>query len=350
MTISLLEGDARTILPVLADSSVRCCVTSPPYFGLRDYGHAGQMGREASPREYVDGLVAVMREVRRVLAWDGTLWLNLGDAFATSGSRKGNSQVAVRGSKGIVPGYRSIPTGFKNKDLMMLPARVAIALQEDGWYLRRDIVWHKPNGMPESVRDRPTSSHEFVFLLAKGEQYYYDEAAIRTPLKASTHSRLDQNRERQAGSARANGDTRRARPMKAVARSDKQSAIGQRHAGFNQRYDASGVTGATARSVWTIPTEGSALAHFAMMPTELARRCIAAGSAPGDWVLDPFGGAGTTALVADRLGRSCTTIELNPKNIALTRRRLASDVPLFPTEIVDASGASIPSLFAEGSE
>jgi DNA modification methylase len=326
MGVQLLTGDCRQLLDAMPAASVQCCVTSPPYFGLRDYGVTEQIGLETTPDEYIAEMVAVFRKVHRVLRDDGTLWLNLGDSYP-SGGRK------VRGydKKLLARATKSRPQdGAKPKDLLMLPARVALALQADGWWLRSDIIWHKANSMPESVTDRPTCANEHVFLLTKRPKYFYDADAIREPMAASSMSRLAQNITKQAGSFRANGGTKTNGPMKAVGRVDKQRGHSRRHAGFNDRWDAmekSGqrANGANARNVWTIATMPYSEAHFATFPPALAERCIKAGTRPRDTVLDPFGGAGTTGLVADRLQRDAILIELNPQYVSLARNCIAAD-------------------------
>jgi DNA modification methylase len=293
-------------------------VTSPPYWGLRDYGVAGQLGLERTPDEYVARMVAVFREVRRVLRDNGVVFLNLGDSYAGNGTNRNGLGNSVIGSgpngackqRDIAGDVRSsVPAGLKPKDLVGIPWRVAFALQSDGWYLRSDIIWAKPNPMPESVTDRPTKSHEYVFLLSKSATYYYDagaiaEQAVSTELKKFT----DGGR-------------------------DKQRGHGRRHAGFNGRYAESLATNGVpternARSVWTISTKPFAEAHFATMPVELAQRCIRAGSRVSDTVLDPFGGAGTTGLAAVGLARNAILIELNPEYAAMAERRI-NDTPLF---------------------
>jgi DNA modification methylase len=326
MGVELLTGDCRQLLDAMPPASVQCCVTSPPYFGLRDYGVAGQISLEPTPVQYIAEMVAVFRKVRRVLRDDGTLWLNLGDSYA-SGDRKTHGcdkKLSARETK-------SRPqNGAKPKDLLMIPARVALALQEDGWWLRSDIIWNKPNPMPSSVTDRPTCAHEHVFLLTKRATYFYDADAIREPLAASSTVRLAQ----QTGSHRANGGQKTNGPMKAVARgtarTDKQSGHSRLHAGFNERWDSAReaglpIHGANARDVWTIVTAPFADAHFATFPPALAERCIRAGTRPHDTVLDPFGGAGTTALAADRLQRNAILIELNPDYVRLARGRIDAD-------------------------
>lgn len=322
----------------MPDASVQCCVTSPPYFGLRDYGVDGQMGIEETPAEYVAGMVELFREVRRVLADDGTLWLNLGDCYAASGM-SGNPAESVHRKQATNAGSliagRKAPDGLKPKDLIGIPWRVAFALQADGWWLRGDHVWGKPNGMPESVQDRPTRGHEYFFLLSKSERYWFDQEAIRTAPKASTATRLAQNVEAQSGSNRANGGAKTNGPMKAVARrSDKQRGHSRRHAGFNDRWDAMEreqqmALGANLRSVWWIPPAQFGQGHFAVMPDLAAEICIRSGCPSGSTVLDPFGGAGTTGLVADRLGRNAILIELNPEYAEMAGRRIADDAGMF---------------------
>lgn len=326
MGVELLTGDCRQLLDAMPPASVQCCVTSPPYFGLRDYGVTGQIGLEPTPEQYIAEIVAVFRKIRRVLRDDGTLWLNLGDSYA-SGGRKTHGydkKLAARAT-------RLRPTdSAKPKDLLMIPARVALALQADGWWLRSDIIWAKMNPMPESVTDRPTCAHEHVFLLTKRASYFYNADAIREPLAVSSVVRLAQNVAQQTGSYRANGGAKINGPMKAVARTDKQRGHSRRHAGFNDRWDSTtkseqSANGANARNVWTIATEPFPEAHFATFPPALAERCIRAGTRPRDAVLDPFGGAGTTGLAADRLQRNAILIELNPDYVRLARSRIDAD-------------------------
>lgn len=340
------------MLRSLSDATVRCCVTSPPYWGLRDYGESGQIGLEATPDLYVARLVEVFREVRRVLTEDGTLWLNLGDSYAAArggttppaqtvaGGVNGKGDTdAQRGMKqGYNPSRDAGAYGLKHKDLVGIPWMVAFALRADGWYLRRDIIWAKPNPMPESVRDRPTSSHEYLFLLTKNERYYYNADAIRTPMSEASVRQLD-TADTRLGAAPSNGDYKAGegrvasrgqhadhlvmRPKK----SDKRRGHSRRHDGFNDRWNAMSkeeqqAGGANARSVWTIATQPYKWAHFATFPEELPRRCIKAGSAPGDTILDPFGGSGTTAAVAVGLGREAIHIDLNPKYIELAKMRI----------------------------
>ena len=322
MTTRILHGDCRDTLRTLPDASVHCCVTSPPYFGLRDYGNARQIGLEATPAEYVAQMVAVFQEVRRVLRDDGTLWLNLGDSYAGAGY----SNHAITGGAQVADGGKQrhlTRTGMKNKDLMGIPWRVAFALQEAGWYLRQDIIWHKPNPMPESVRDRCTKAHEYVFLLSKSERYFYDQDAIKEPAiyagLTGQHESGFKDPQSFAGKH---------------AKADKQRGHGRRHEGFNGRWDAmtkaeqcSGTR--NKRSVWTIATKPFSEAHFATMAPELAETCIKAGCPEGGTVLDPFGGAGTTGLVADQLQRHAVLCELNADYIDIARRRIVGDAPMF---------------------
>jgi DNA modification methylase len=334
----ILIGDCRLTLPTLPERSVRCCVTSPPYWGLRDYGHGEQIGRESTPDAYVEQLVAVFREVRRVLTDDGTLWLNLGDSYsfmrdskATPDTLRGDSDgTAVAGAMNRNPAALHA-AGLKHKDLVGIPWRVAFALQADGWYLRSDIIWQKPNPMPESVTDRPTKAHEYVFLLSKSAKYYYDAAAISEAVAPATVARLSQDVESQEGSQRVPGKTNGA--MKAVAPRFGGSKYGNSDAKEHRTksgnvYDLGDAT-RNARTVWSITTRPFSGAHFATMPPELAERCVKAGSAIRDIILDPFGGAGTTALVADRLGRDAVLCELNPAYAGLAEQRVTNDNPLF---------------------
>jgi DNA modification methylase len=315
VTVRVIHGDCLNVLPSLDAGSVQCCVTSPPYYGLRSYGigiEGGEVGTEATPDAYVAALVGVFRALWPVLRDDGTLWLNLGDSYARTGGTDRSVSVSAKAGNtrnsmaAIADRTSSAPAGLADKQLLMIPARVALALQADGWYLRSSIIWHKPNPMPESCRDRPTSSYEHVFLLTKRASYYYDTGAVREPISNSTIKRW--------------GDS----PTK--VRPDGLSTDT-----FVPGGNTCGVhpDGRNARNVWTIATQPNSLAHFAMMPAELAERCIKAGSRAGDTVLDPFAGAGTTALVSDRLQRHAIGIELNPANAVLARGRVLDDAGLF---------------------
>jgi site-specific DNA-methyltransferase (cytosine-N4-specific) len=260
----IVVGDSRKVLADLPEKSFQCAITSPPYWGLRDYGIEGQIGAEMEVEQYITDLVAVFREVRRVLKDDGTLWLNIGDSY-TSGNRGWRQTDSKNPARGM--SYRPPnPIGLKDKELIGIPWRVAFALQADGWYLRSDIIWYKPNCQPESVKDRPTRSHEHVFQLTKTENYYYDFEAIKEP-----------------------------------------TATGQRR----QR-----------RDVWSINTESSREAHFAMFPPSLVKVCMEAGSPVGASVLDPFFGAGTVGLVALKLGRRCVGVELKSDYAEIASKRV----------------------------
>lgn len=335
MTWQLLQGDVIEQLKTLPDESINCCVTSPPYWGLRDYGVDGQIGLEKTPEEYVAKMVDVFREVKRVLRKDGTLWLNLGDSYASYRDGKATPDTTRGDSNGtLVPKGQArnrmastfMGTDIKHKDLVGIPWMVAFALRADGWYLRSDIIWSKPNPMPESVTDRPTKAHEYIFLLSKSERYYYDYKAIREPATENTIKRLSQDIDNQAGSARvpgkANGN------MKAVGRIDKQRGHGRRHAGFNERWDLMtkeerASMGRNKRTVWTVATQPFSEAHFATFPPKLVEPCILAGCPVGGTVLEPFAGSGTTLFVAEQLERNSIGIELNPDYCRLIERRMA---------------------------
>jgi DNA modification methylase len=372
MAIRFLHGDCRVVLPTLPADSFDCCVTSPPYWGLRDYGtatweggdedcdhkppaewihknfvatattagaspHAGvirwyapngdcrcgarridaQIGLEPTMQGYLDVMVDVCREVRRVLKPDGTFWLNIGDSYCSTdkwggGGNTGKQTVA---DDGLVPSWqvrqRKQPqVGLKPKDLCMIPNRLAIALQDDGWWVRSEIIWHKPNPMPESVTDRPTSAHEKVWLLTKSDRYFYDAAAIAEP------AAYPEDKRRPVGSQGA----------------WQMDGREQRANGGGRAYDHDTST-RNARNVWTIPSQPYRGAHFATMPPDLVERCIKAGCPAGGQVLDPFGGAGTTGLVADRLQRNATLIDLNGNYQEMGLNRIRDDAPLF-VEIV----------------
>lgn len=323
--IDLHLGDCLSVLRSLPDGSVRCCVTSPPYYGLRDYGVDGQIGLEPTPDAYVSRMVEVFREVRRVLVNDGTLWLNLGDSYAGGGGGNYGSGLNVSAHQTNPSHLTSARRlGLKPKDLIGIPWRVVFALQADGWYLRSDIIWHKPNPMPESVRDRPTKSHEYVFLLSKQATYYYDADAVREP-GDKWHPRGSSPKQH-AGQFP---------PGKTWA---DRKAMG--HRGHTDLLVQAGVSipslarhpnGRNRRSVWSITPSRFKGAHFAVMPPALVEPCIRAGSAIGDTVLDPFVGSGTVPAVALSLGRSAIGIDLNPAYLAIARRRidaaLAAQVP-----------------------
>lgn len=373
-------GDCRELLRRLPDGSVDCCVTSPPYWALRDYGlepsewggdqacaHAwgdqlsihkggphgqgvlvdggrgvvaaqaavkevscgafceacgawrGQLGLEPTPDLFIEHLVEIFEEVRRVLRPNGTLWMNLGDSYAAGGNGGGGSFMAMRQTNGWAgkankTGWRGAPAGLKPKDLVGIPWRAAFALQDAGWWLRSDIVWSKPNAMPEAVSDRPTKAHEYLFLLSKSERYHYDADAIKEPTTGRSHGRGHGVNPKAAGKNEETGDRRKV--------------------GFNERWRvkqngsmASAITGIVEnrnkRTVWTIPTEATSEAHFATFPQKLVEPCILAGCPPGGVVLDPFGGSGTVGRVAEDHGRRWLLFDLNPRYAAIAKRRTA---------------------------
>jgi len=303
MTVQILVGDVRQTLSTLPEKSVQCCVTSPPYFGLRDYGVDGQIGLEQTPDEFVAQLVAVFREVRRVLRDDGTLWLNLGDTYAAGGMGAGSGkQLTNRGTSvgGHMDKPRKAPEGLKPKDLIGIPWRVAFALQADGWYLRQDIIWHKPNPMPESVRDRCTKAHEYVFLLSKSERYHFDAEAIAEPSAYPGDNRAERQDTRKAVDPMCMDGGSRARTGKPTGNTRNK------------------------RSVWTVATRPYKGAHFATFPPDLIRPCVLAGAPFGGVVLDPFLGSGTTAAVAVSEGRHAIGCELNPEYVTLAQQRIAA--------------------------
>jgi DNA modification methylase len=433
MTVRILRGDCLDVLRTLPADSVHCCVTSPPYYGLRDYGVAGQIGLEATPEEFVAKMVEVFRLVRRVLRSDGCVFLNLGDSYngtkvgntnagASSGLRSdGRDEASRRRSNAIQAANcasmqfrKEAAVGLASKQLLMMPARVALALQADGWWLRSDIIWHKPNPMPESCRDRPTSAHEHVFLLTKSPRYFYDIDAVREPIKESSIARLTQpNVLSQPGGPKDSGEGNRSHRKALRNQAEKLIAAEKWKDRFEGWAEWDTSQGRNLRNVWTIATAPYSDAHFATFPPELAERCIKAGTsergccsacgAPwvrqvervngtrygdggeaaaarlsgglaagqatrmGDptmattgWsascqcqanydcnglgcghqpcvciglnpctVLDPFGGAGTVGLVADRLQRDAVLIELNPAYAEMAERRLHRDAGLF---------------------
>jgi DNA modification methylase len=303
----VVNADCLAALRGTPSGTVQTCVTSPPYFGLRDYGVDGQLGLEPTPEQYVAAMVAVFREVRRVLTADGTLWLNIGDSYVgamsqhkDSGSFGETSCISKKTKSGIpqtgrVERNRLLrENGLKQKDLIGIPWMLAFALRADGWYLRQDIIWHKPNPMPESVRDRCTKAHEYIFLLSKSERYYFDSEAIKEPCKQDWGTR-----DRKNGKYHNDGTGL------------------QPHGGLEKSY-----TMANKRSVWTVATRPYKGAHFATFPPALIEPCILAGSRPGDVVLDPFNGSGTTGQVALTHGRKYLGCELNPDYVELTRTRL----------------------------
>lgn len=366
MTIPLntiINGDALEVLRGMPAESVNCVVTSPPYWGLRDYGVPGQLGLERTPEEYTAKMVEIFREVRRVLRKEGTLWLNLGDCYATGAGKVGNcpgggeqgdkwkgyrgtregSEKHADGAMGpmIQPNRMPLP-GLKPKDLVGIPWRIAFALQADGWWLRQDIVWSKDNPMPESVRDRFCKSHEYIFLLSKSERYYFDIDSILEPCESgpSDLRKMMESQERIGGKYKNLDDP--LSKASAATNIGRKRSVGGRSGNVERKYgEKVGRNGShmgrsvpweglvrTPRSVWKINTEPCREAHFAVMPTRLVERCILAACPPAGTVLDPFMGSGTTAVVARKLNRNYIGIELNPKYIEIANRRIEREVGL----------------------
>jgi len=325
MSVRILVGDCRDVLRTLPDESVHCVVTSPPYWGLRDYGVAGQIGLEASYGEFVEQMVGVFGEVRRVLPADGTCWLNLGDSYARDPGKGDRAEYLglhknISDSGCHTASQSRTLAGLKPKDLVGVPWRVAFALQADGWWLRQDIIWSKPNPMPESVTDRCTKAHEYIFMLSKSERYYYDNDAVREPYNETSIGRY-------------------LSPMMATAPNSRQPG-----GDLDRRRREEGIRdpnplGRNRRSVWTVPTQPFSEAHFATFPPALIEPCILAGCPEGGTVLDPFGGAGTTALVADRLRRNAILIELNPAYAEMAQRRIRDDAGMFASIDTDLTHA-----------
>lgn len=325
MIDTILQGDVRSCLKQLEDGSVQCVITSPPYWGLRDYGCDGQIGLEPTPDAYVADLVEVFREVKRVLRNDGVLWLNLGDSYAgywgdkTAKAEGRRSSADTNGwtndfNMNARPDFHTAfdTSGVKPKDLVGIPWMVAFALRADGWYLRSDIIWNKPNPMPESVTDRCTKSHEYIFMLTKSERYYYDAEAIKEP---STESTLERGKYAWRGKVKIDDDgvERRAQP-------DPTEQMGERWAPENRN----------KRDVWTVATQPCAEAHFATFPPKLIEPMILAGTKEGDTILDPFMGSGTTAIQAVRWHRHYLGCELNTEYVKMAERRINDMVgPLF---------------------
>ena len=303
MENTIFNEDCRIGLRKLPDNSVDCCITSPPYFGLRDYGVGGQIGLEKSPKVYIRQLVNVFAEVKRVLKPKGTLWLIIGDSYAGSGrgkgkiNKKGNHPKASYAGDFIKP-YKM--DGYKSKDLIGIPWLLAFALRANGWYLRQDIIWHKPNPMPESVKDRCTRSHEHIFLLTRSAKYYFDSEAIQTETQGTEHDRRSRTGRKTFPTALINGI---------------------RKTGYYQK--------ANKRDVWTVSTAPEKEAHFACFPQMLIVDCIKAGCPENGIVLDPFMGSGTTAVVARKLNRNYVGFELNPKYMKIANVKLRRELGLF---------------------
>lgn len=357
-------GDVLKVLKTWPNEIVDCVVTSPPYWGLRDYGVAGQMGLEKSFQDYLSKMVEVFREVKRVMKPQATLWINMGDAYCQPGSGGhgatgglDKSTLQSPGHIGQCPTKKIIPPNLKQKDLIGMPWRVAFALQDDGWYLRSDIIWSKPNPMPESVKDRPTRAHEYIFLMSKNPTYYYDYQAIKEPFKETSLARLSQksfwdqkggpkdpldgnrshrkvleNLKKRKPAGWATGRNHSTLYWNTEEAKRKELPEGQSNLGEfrdKQRGHSRRHNGANKRTVWAVATHAFREAHFATFPPKLIEPCILAGCPPQGIVLDPFMGAGTTGLVARRLGRNFLGIELNPKYMEMAMNRITKEEPLF---------------------
>ena len=375
--VSLHIGDCINVLEAMGHNSVDCVVTSPPYWGLRDYGVEGQIGLEPTLAEHLSVMVRVFEAVKRVLKPTGTCWVNYGDCYATTPNGRSAADTKATGNDDRTfrdKPFSTIQGVLKAKDLCMVPNRFAIALQEAGWWVRSENVWGKPNPMPESIRDRPATAHEKVFMFTKSSRYFYDAEAVRQNMAASSVSRLAQDVESQTGSTRANGGRKTNGNMKAVGgkssatpRNDGARWNENNGRGFKPRGHKREQEGLTSKwddmskaeqqangrnlrnyepaplDVWHIATRPFSEAHFATFPPELAERCILAGCPKGGLVLDPFGGAGTTALVALRHGRKASLIELNPEYAEITQRRIEKEWRIQPKSKSNNHGP----LFAE---
>jgi DNA modification methylase len=316
MTIKILQGSCLDKLKELPKKSINTCITSPPYWGLRDYGEGEQLGLEETPEAFVENLVQVFREVKRVLRDDGTVWLNLGDSYSSGGRnsqttptlrKKGQDEAS--GKQKYLNNFAVRPPaikGIKPKDLIGIPWRVAFALQQDGWYLRQDIIWHKPNPMPESVKDRCTKAHEYIFLLSKSPKYYFDNEAIKEDSKY-----YGKDKRSDKGNIRYEGKRT----------SDKDSKAQQSFVTINPKKNK--------RSVWTVTTKPFKGAHFATFPMDLIEPCVLAGCPEGGTVLDPFGGSGTTGIVASNHNRKAILIELSSEYIEIAKQRIEDQGGLF---------------------
>lgn len=319
--MSLFVGDAYRLIKRIPDNRINCIVTSPPYWGLRDYGVDGQIGLEQSPELYVRKLVLLFREMRRTLTTDGSVWLNIGDSFYGSGkahgqtdfsnSKQGTNSGSLVGLTQAKPYSLLKHSSLKPKDQIGIPWRVALALQADGWYLRSDIIWHKPNPMPESVLDRPTRAHEYIFLLTKSPDYYYNHVAVKEDCVSSDKDKERMKNNEQRQTSKYEGD------------------VDQRLSGSGSKIKHQATVGngikRNRRSVWTIATSNFKDAHFATFPEKLVEPCVLAGCPKGGVVLDPFTGSGTVGVVAERLGRKFIGFELNEEYAAIARKRLGYD-------------------------
>lgn len=335
----IYNSECLSGLKEMPASSINCCVTSPPYYGLRDYGHDAQIGLEKTPEEYIRKLVAVFREVHRVLKDDGTLWVNIGDSYA--GSMKGAAgfpdnamnykQGTNRGTLGKATLVKQC-TGCKPKDLIGIPWMLAFALRTDGWYLRQDIIWHKPNPMPESIKDRCTKAHEYIFLLSKSKRYYFDSDSIKQVAVTGENrpSGVQRNREYNYNS-KENNNPQAYRKQYVGGRKRKLHEMNENDPMFRPSTERLYVPSGTAnkRSVWSVCTSACKDAHFAVFPPSLIVDCIKAGCPEDGIVLDPFMGAGTTAIVARKLNRNYLGFELNPEYVSIANDRIERELGIF---------------------
>lgn len=327
--MQIITGDALENLRQLPDCCCSTCVTSPPYYGLRDYGADGQIGLEETPEQYIERLVAIFREVRRVLKDDGTLWVNIGDSYAASGKGRNSDGLFNEKAENIQSsGQRKSRirrtcegNGLKRKDLIGIPWLPAFALRADGWHLRADIIWQKPNAMPESVKDRPTRAHEYIFLMSKSARYYYNAEAVKEPAVGFYNAAPAGSKGTGKPNARRRGNSRTFRGGGAYTHdqaAENSASVERESHGLTPNETGK----RNRRTVWTIATRPYKGAHFATFPEELVRPCILAGSRPDDIVLDPFCGSGTTGAVATQEGRDFIGIEINPEYCKMSERRI----------------------------
>ena len=319
--MTIITGDCRESLSQIKPGSVQTCITSPPYFGLRDYGHDEQLGLEQTPDEYVANMVEVFRGVRDALADDGTLWLNIGDSYFGTG--KGPTPpTGMHGANGTPYPVKGVYTHdvLKPKDLIGIPWRLAFALQADGWWLRQDIIWAKPNPMPESITDRCTKSHEYLFLLTKRARYYYDHDAVKEPAVATNFHDYTGTSYQAPGQSSQTGNRKSPR-FGGDKYGDSDDPKYATKSGNEYQFDGT----RNKRDVWTIPSKPFRGAHFAVMPEALVEPCILAGSRPGDTVLDPFAGSGTVGVVAKRHARRFIGCELNPEYASMAEMRIMNE-------------------------
>jgi len=309
--IKILHGNCIDKIKELDDNSIDCVVSSPPYFGLRDYGVEGQFGLEKTYQEYLSNTVKIFKTFKPKLKDNATVWWNVGDSYS-SGKRTSTTNQSLRGNKNYGVTRTPVQDGIKEKDLLMIPNRVAIALQEAGWYIRSEIIWHKPNPMPESVKDRPTNCHEKIWLITKNKKYYYDYKSIKEPTTESTKQRYKSGWKGNEERDYVNG---------------KQNQFSKYIGTEKSKQDA--LSGRNKRNVWTITTKPFKDAHFATFPKDLIEPCIKAGCPEGGLVLDPFGGSGTTGIVAAQNNRNAVLIELNQKYIDIAKKRIDKELGLF---------------------